>query len=277
MGRGRSHRSTGSVKPGGSVEPLVRGIASTATSGEYSRRGFLAGSAAVLGAAAVSACAPAATVNKRSERRRVVVIGTGFGGAVTALRLAQSGVDVTLIERGKRWASGGYNTFPTMFEPDRRVSWLSSENTAMSNLVPSLPWQPYTGLLERIRGKGMDVVCAAAVGGGSLPYHGMSVQPRGDLFDRVMPAALDYEEFSQRWYPLVRRMLGASRIPDDMLAAAPYASSSRFADFARAAGFPGARGGSHAHRLGHRARGTQWRTSMNHLQGRCDLWGQRPR
>lgn len=211
-------------------------------SGEYSRRGFLAGSAAVLGAVAVSACAPEPVINKRSERRRVVVIGTGFGGSVTALRLAQSGVDVTLIERGKRWTSGADHTFPTMFEPDRRVSWLSSENTAMSNLVPSLPWQPYTGLLERIRGRGMDVVCAAAVGGGSLPYHGMSVQPRGDLFDRVMPSALDYEEFDQRWYPLVRGMLGASPIPDDVLASAPYESSRRFADFVRAAGLPEAHG-----------------------------------
>jgi cholesterol oxidase len=178
----------------------------------------------------------------RSERRRVVVIGTGFGGSVTALRLAQQGVDVTLVERGLRWASGRRGAFPTFDAPDRRVSWLSSENTAAGNLVPSLPWQPYTGLLERIRGNGMDVVCAAAVGGGSLPYHGMSVQPRGDLFDRVMPAALDYEEFDRRWYPLVRAALGVSSIPDDVLAAAPYLSSRRFAEFVAAAGMPPAHG-----------------------------------
>lgn len=227
----------------GSAWCLNSGVSTiVAMSGEFSRRGFLAGSAAVVGTAALSACAPTPSIGRRSERRRVVVIGTGFGGAVTALRLAQNGVDVTLIERGKRWKSGEYNTFPTMFAPDRRVSWLSSENTAMAKMVPSLPWKPYTGLLERINGKGMDVVCAAAVGGGSLPYHGMSVQPRGDLFDRVMPAALDYEAFDQRWYPIVRQMLGASPIPDDILASAPYASSRRFADFVRAAGFPEARG-----------------------------------
>ncbi len=47
----------------------------------------------------------------------------------------------------------------------------------------------------------MDVACPAAYGGGSVPYHGMSVQPRGDLFDQVMPGALDYEEFDRVFYP----------------------------------------------------------------------------
>ncbi len=203
----------------------------------------LLGGAVVAGAGALAAgCAPAVTAGSRSQRRRVVVIGTGFGGSVTALRLAQRGVDVTLVERGRRWASGERDTFPTMFNPDRRVSWLSAENAATADLFPSLPWQPYTGLLERIRGDGMDVVCAAAVGGGSLPYHGMSAQPRGDHFDRVMPNELDYAEFDQRWYPLVRNTLGAAPIPPDVLAAAPYESSRKFIEFIRAAGFPEARG-----------------------------------
>lgn len=172
----------------------------------------------------------------------MVVIGTGFGGSVTALRLAERGVDVTLIERGKRWRSGEYGTFPTMFGADRRVSWLSSENAAAGQLLPSLPWQPYTGLMERIRGDGMDVVCAAAVGGGSLPYHGMTVQPRGDLFARVMPGGLDYEEFDSRWYPLVRDNLRASPIPDDVLQSSRYVSSRRFMEYVEAAGLPPAEG-----------------------------------
>lgn len=170
------------------------------------------------------------------------MIGTGFGGSVTALRLAEQGVDVTLIERGMRWASGQYDTFPTMYGADNRVSWLSETNAAAGVLLPSPPWKPYTGLLERIKGQGIDVVCAAAVGGGSLPYHGMSVQPRGDLFARVMPESLDYDEFDKRWYPIVREMLGAATIPDDILASDQYMSSRRFIEFVRAAGLPEARG-----------------------------------
>lgn len=208
-----------------------------------SRRQMLGATLGAAGAGlALSACSPPPQPTRRSERRRVVVIGTGFGGSVTALRLARRGVDVTLIERGKRWRSGERGTFPTMFDADRRVSWLSSENTAAGNLVPSLPWKPYTGLLERIRGNGMDIVCAAGVGGGSLPYHGMSVQPRGDLFDRVMPGELDYDEFAERWYPLVRENLCASPIPDDVLASPRYRSSRRFIEAVRAAGLPEAEG-----------------------------------
>ena len=208
-----------------------------------SRRRVLGGSLAAAGAGLLAACAPApVNPGQRTERRRVVVIGTGFGGAVTALRLAERGIDVTLIERGKRWASGQDHTFATMGNADRRVSWLSSSNSATGTLAPSLPWQPYTGLLERIHGNGMDIVCAAAVGGGSLPYHGMTVQPRGDLFDRVMPDVLDYGEFDERWYPLVRRNLGASPIPDDVLASPRYASSRKFIEYVRAAGLPEARG-----------------------------------
>ena len=208
---------------------------------QISRRAMLGGSVAAAATTALAGCVAPSAPPRRRERRRVVVIGTGFGGSVTALRLARSGVDVTLVERGRRWSSGQRGTFPTMFAADRRVSWLSAENTAAGNLIPSLPWQPYTGLLERIPGRGMDVVCAAAVGGGSLPYHGMSVQPRGDLFDRVMPDELDYEEFDRRWYPFVRANLGATPIPDDVLASTRYSSSRKFIEYVRAAGLPEAR------------------------------------
>ncbi|MFN8051406.1 MAG: GMC oxidoreductase [Acidimicrobiales bacterium] len=210
--------------------------------GLITRRRVLGGSLAAAGFGILSACAPAVVPTNRSERRRVVVIGTGFGGSITALRLAEQGVDVTLVERGMRWASGTYGAFPTMFEPDRRVSWLDPTNTAVNNLVPSLPWQPYTGMLERIHGNGMDVVVAAAVGGGSLPYHGMTLQPRGDLFDRVMPDELDYQQFDERWYPLVRKNLQASPIPADVLASPQYFSSRRFAEHIKAAGLPDAHG-----------------------------------
>ncbi|HMS13297.1 MAG TPA: FAD-dependent oxidoreductase, partial [Microthrixaceae bacterium] len=211
----------------------------TAITQRFTRRQVLGGALAAAGASAAAACVPEPP--QRSVRRRVVVIGTGFGGSVTARRLAEAGVEVTLVERGRRWPAGVPGTFPTMFGVDRRVSWLSSANSATA-LFPSVPLQPYTGLLERIKGDGMDVVVAAAVGGGSLPYHGMSVQPRGDLFARVMPGELDYDEFDRRWYPLVRAALGASPIPADVLASDRYASSRAFIEAVRAAGFPDARG-----------------------------------
>ena len=41
---------------------------------------------------------------------RVVIIGSGFGGSVAALRLAEKGYDVTVCEAGRRFDE---NTLPT--------------------------------------------------------------------------------------------------------------------------------------------------------------------
>lgn len=226
------------MRDGGSGMAIDQGV---------TRRRFLEGSLAAAGAGLLASCSSSPQTTRKKprttdQRRKVIVIGTGFGGSVTALRLAERGVDVTLIERGKRWASGERDTFATFAKPDRRVSWLSETNAAAGTLYPSDPWKPYTGLMERIPGDGMDVVCAAAVGGGSLPYHGMTLQPRGDLFDQVMPSELDYDEFDERWYPLVRKALSATPIPDDVLASDQYEMSRRFISSVQAAGLPDAAG-----------------------------------
>src|SRR5882672_3822850 len=149
-----------------------------------SRRAFLGGAAgaAVLGLGGTGVAA-ASTLDRglgagllgapvTEERRRVVVIGSGFGGAVTALRLAKAGVPVLLLERGIRWPTGpNAETFPHMWSPDRRCSWLSP-TPALGNVPPAV-YRPYTGVMERVPGAGMDIVCGAGVGGGSLVYHGM--------------------------------------------------------------------------------------------------------
>jgi len=71
------------------------------------RRTFLAGSALAGGTAAATglgagSAAALGRVPVRRSRRRVVIVGSGFGGAVTALRLTRAGVKVTLLEQGRR-------------------------------------------------------------------------------------------------------------------------------------------------------------------------------
>ncbi|GAA1350494.1 GMC oxidoreductase [Saccharothrix algeriensis] len=218
------------------------------TGQRISRRGFLAGVGATaatigLGEAAEAAQpsvgfpAPAPT---RDEHYRAVVVGSGFGGGVAALRLARAGVRTLVVERGRWWTSvPNDNTFPRFYHPDRRVSWLES-----TPVVPSSPpavFKPYTGLVERVRGLGMSVLCGAGVGGGSLHYEGISLQPSEELFTRVMPSSVDYGEMAAVYYPRVAAMLHMSPTPDDILNHVRYTSSRKFLADAERAGTDGVR------------------------------------
>src|ERR1700710_2677381 len=92
------------------------------------RRQFIKGSlatAAVLGIPAVRAN-PVYVQRERSVE--AVVIGSGFGGAVAALRLGESGIDTLVLERGRRWPiTPTGDTFCTKENPDGRAAWLSNE------------------------------------------------------------------------------------------------------------------------------------------------------
>lgn len=65
-----------------------------------SRRGFITGTGSILGALALPSQAYGSTTQARIP---ALVIGTGYGGSVAALRLAQAGVDVQMVEMGMAW------------------------------------------------------------------------------------------------------------------------------------------------------------------------------
>jgi cholesterol oxidase len=105
------------------------------------------------------------------ESYDAVVIGSGFGGAITAFRLAQAGRSVAILEQGRRWAK---SEFPRTVGQTADAFW---EATAKS------------GFLEYRAFKHMDVLQGVGVGGGSLHYFNVGLRAPARVLDR-WPAPL---------------------------------------------------------------------------------------
>lgn len=104
-----------------------------------------------------------------------IVIGSGFGGAVTACRLAEAGMSTLVLERGRRWSSA---TFPRR-EQD---PWLwSHEQPELLN-----------GWIDLRVFPGMSVVQGSGIGGGSLIYANVSCEAPKSAFDSGWPSAITY-------------------------------------------------------------------------------------
>jgi cholesterol oxidase len=203
-----------------------------------SRRTFVRMSA--YGAAAAAVVGTGCSTNGAPpEQVENLIIGSGFGGAITAYRLAAAGHSSVVLERGRRWTTPGMNVFSNMSlgMVDNRSAWLNNHQP-----LPGLPpgnFTPYTGVLERIPGDGIDVVCASAVGGGSIVYSGMTVQPPQDLFDEVFASTgVTWNEMNGTWYPLARMMMGTpTQMPDDILNDPHWIATKTFLEQADRAGY----------------------------------------
>lgn len=123
-----------------------------------------------------------------TDATEVVVIGSGFGGSVAAARLAEGGAKVTVLERGPWW-----DTVPVraMGIADRTAfpRGFSLFTRAVRSIYhPLLPWGRTRlnrkGLFEVYFSRGMEVVCASGVGGGSHVYSALHRRPaRADYWD----------------------------------------------------------------------------------------------
>jgi cholesterol oxidase len=162
--------------------------------------------------------------------QHAIVIGTGFAGSVAALRLGQAGIATTVLERGQQWPTSGADVFPGLNIGDRRANW-----TIPSGQDAGAP-VGYAGLLQTVAGENVSVQCGACVGGGSLVYGGVLIQPQREVFTRLLPE-ISYDDMDAIYYPRVIQQFGASPIPDDVLASTRYTSHRVFIADSERAGF----------------------------------------
>jgi cholesterol oxidase len=126
-----------------------------------------------------------------------VVIGSGFGGSVSAMRLTEKGYRVLVLERGRRFSD---HDFP-------RTNW---------NVWRYL-WAPALrcfGILQISPFRDVFVLHGAGVGGGSLGYAGVLQEPDDRLF--AAPAwrhLADWKRVLRPHYDTARRMLGVAPNP----------------------------------------------------------------
>ncbi len=123
-----------------------------------------------------------------------VIIGSGFGGSVSAMRLTEKGYSVLVIERGKRFRD---EDFP-------KSNW---------NL-PKYLWLPKLrlfGFFEMTFMNGLLALHGSGVGGGSLTYGNVLMEPSDELFEGWKSA--NWKQILAPHYATAKRMLGVTRNP----------------------------------------------------------------
>lgn len=126
-----------------------------------------------------------------------VIIGSGFGGSVSALRLTELGYSVRVLERGKRFRD---EDFPTTNWNVRKALW-----------APALRC---FGILQISPFRDIYVLHGAGVGGGSLGYANVLMAPGEEMFQAPAWRHLaDWKSLLAPHYDTARRMLGVAVNP----------------------------------------------------------------
>lgn len=122
----------------------------------------------------------------------VVIIGSGFGGSVAALRLAQKGYGVHVYEAGRRFAD---DDFAKTSWDIRRYLWAPALGCFGVQRIHKLPH--------------VMILAGAGVGGGSLNYANTLYQPEEEFFvDSNWPDGFDWQAELEPHYATAKRMLG---------------------------------------------------------------------
>lgn len=128
-----------------------------------------------------------------------LVIGSGFGGSVSALRLAEKGYHVGVVERGRRYRD----------EDLPRSAWQFGKYL----WVPALGLK---GIMRMALFRHIFTPTQNAVGGGSVVYGGVLYRAKPAFFEDPQWSALgNWDELLRPHYDTAERMLGVKTVPFD--------------------------------------------------------------
>jgi cholesterol oxidase len=128
-------------------------------------------------------------------RYDVVIVGSGFGGGITACRLAAAGWRVCVLERGRRFGREDFINEPAQ--------------------APTLLWHHDLnpdGIFDLRLFKDLAVLTASGVGGGSLVYANVQLRANPEVFQSGWPAGIDRSELD-RFYDKVEAVLEPTATP----------------------------------------------------------------
>jgi len=126
-----------------------------------------------------------------------MVIGSGFGGSVSSLRLSEKGYKVAVAERGRRYTA---DTLPKTAWDFRNFFWL--------------PTLGLRGVLRLLPFKEIFVVSGSGVGGGSLIYCATLYRAPQKFFEHRQWSQLnDWGKALEPHYAMAEKMLGVSKVP----------------------------------------------------------------
>jgi cholesterol oxidase len=189
-----------------------------------SRRQFLSG-IVVVGGAVTSAGVLRPHNPERGgsdhDRRHysAIVVGSGYGGGVTALRLGQAGIDTLVIEKGRWWrdVDGDGKRFSKMVTPDNRAGWFTSVAPSLvpshmessvadiANNAPSTQ-EVQAGICEKVVHGAHSIFRGIAVGGSSMINAAIVAIPTTQQLQETFPD-IDSKQFLRTYIERAKRML----------------------------------------------------------------------
>ena len=174
-----------------------------------------------------------------------ILIGTGYGNAVAAERLAKAGHKVLMLEMGLDWE--GYKQqnpdfkFYKMTSPGKESTWMKNKSQAPIELGNYFSkFDKFTGILEREDFENIKIYLGKGIGGGSLVNGGMTVTPDRNYFKTIFDAIgvdIPVNEFYNTYFPMANKNLGKQDIPDDIYNSDWYKFARMGVEEGKAAGF----------------------------------------